>query len=863
MDKAIDISTAALANPPKELSDLDLAQITSPRSTTSTSAAATTPDAALQAPHSNGAHDNAVVGKGLDAKLQVVDENQRFTTSLDKHMQGWNLAHAGFNYDVVAVFGSQSTGKSTLLNKLFGTRFDVMSETERRQTTKGIWMSKGQDMDVLVMDVEGTDGRERGEDQDFERKSALFSMAVAEVLIVNIWEHQVGLYQGANMGLLKTVFEVNLGLFLAAKQKGKDSSANSQDKTLLLFVIRDHIGATPLANLRATLSADLNRLWDGLSKPAGLESSTIETFFDLDFVALPHKLLQPEKFDESVLELRKRFVKPAAATGATGGTGSEDYVFKSKYHKRIPADGISTYMRTIWDAVVSNKDLDLPTQQELLAQFRCGEIASQAFELFSTRLEAFPAAPGAGKIDSMLGPSMRSAIEASLELYDRDASRYHSSVYGRQRSELVGKLHAALHPLFVSHLKNLHKLVLRQFRLEVEQAIKSEGYDFALVVGEAKRKAEKVFEDEAKKVVLEESGWNVDEARATLEEDMEHVAELLRKEETRKMVAVIERNIKRQMSDVVELALNKPSDDMWDKVLIAFKAALAKAEEAYLKKATSFKCTEEEKEAALNLLRRRSWLALRSKIDEHTAEAPMLVKLKLVFEDKFRYDDEGVPRVWKPEDDIDLIFRKAKESVLELIPLYAEIKPADRANAFELPSSAGSTGLIDPAAASADEDFDFAESLQLLSPSAQAALSTRFRREADAYYIEAKRSMVASRAQIPYWIYGVLVILGWNEFVAVLRSPVYFTMLLFVATAAYITWTLNMTGPALAVARGVSNEVIRTVNEQIHNYFQSQSVDAHAARQHAQREPIAVPARNASSAPEEYELSEKRRDKAE
>lgn len=41
------------------------------------------------------------------------------------------------------------------------------------------------------------------------------------------------------------------------------------------------------------------------------------------------------------------------------------------------------------------------------------------------------------------------------------------------------------------------------------------------------------------------------------------------------------------MSDVVELALNTPTADMWDKVLVAFKAALAKAEEAYLKKATS------------------------------------------------------------------------------------------------------------------------------------------------------------------------------------------------------------------------------------------------------------------------------------
>ena len=100
-----------------------------------------------------------------------------------------------------------------------------MSESDRKQTTKGIWMSRNKRDhadgptrkmadNILVMDVEGTDGRERGEDQDFERKSALFALATSEVLIVNIWEHQVGLYQGANMGLLKVVFEVNLELFL-------------------------------------------------------------------------------------------------------------------------------------------------------------------------------------------------------------------------------------------------------------------------------------------------------------------------------------------------------------------------------------------------------------------------------------------------------------------------------------------------------------------------------------------------------------------------------------------------------------------------------------------------------------------------
>jgi hypothetical protein len=124
-----------------------------------------------------------------------------------------------------------------------------MSETERRQTTKGIWMSKNKREgaagpedhsmadNILVMDVEGTDGRERGEDQDFERKSALFALATSEVLIVNIWEHQVGLYQGANMGLLKTVFEVNMQLFLKDKQWVLDF--------LELILVTDVSGLTP------------------------------------------------------------------------------------------------------------------------------------------------------------------------------------------------------------------------------------------------------------------------------------------------------------------------------------------------------------------------------------------------------------------------------------------------------------------------------------------------------------------------------------------------------------------------------------------------------------------------------------------
>ena len=294
------------------------------------------------------------------------------------------MSKLGFDYNILAVFGSQSTGKSTLLNRLFATRFDVMSDAERRQTTKGIWCAKDPERPLLIMDVEGADGRERGEQQDFERKTALFCISVAEVVIVNMWEHQVGLYQGANMGLLKTVFEVNLQLF---QQRGSP-------KTLLFFVIRDYIGVTPFANLRRTLEEDLKKLWGTINKPKGLENTRITDFFDLDFTPLAHKYNKPEDFEEDCKKLALRF------------RSKEDsgYLFQPEYHKHIPADGFPKYAEDVWATIVSNRDLDLPTQQELLAQFRCDEIMSQVWsEDFVAGIKSVQEAVEKGQVVSELG----------------------------------------------------------------------------------------------------------------------------------------------------------------------------------------------------------------------------------------------------------------------------------------------------------------------------------------------------------------------------------------------------------------------------------------------------------------------------
>lgn len=71
--------------------------------------------------------------------------------------------------------------------------------------------------------------------------------------------------------------------------------------------------------------------------------------------------------------------------------------------------------------------------------------------------------------------------------------------------------------------------------------------------------------------------------------------------------------------------------------------------------------------SSLAALRKRAWQVLRDKIDEQTADPVILSKLRGHFEEKFRYDEHNVPRVWKPDDDIDGAFKKAKDQVCFLI----------------------------------------------------------------------------------------------------------------------------------------------------------------------------------------------------
>ncbi|GME44741.1 Root hair defective 3 GTP-binding protein [Neofusicoccum parvum] len=771
--------------------------------------------------------------------VQVIDENKEFNQNLTNYLAIEKVIPAGFNYHLISVFGSQSTGKSTLLNHLFKTSFGVMSENERRQTTKGIWMSKNKRENqgektmadnILVMDVEGTDGRERGEDQDFERKSALFALATSEVLIVNIWEHQVGLYQGANMGLLKTVFEVNLQLFV------KDSK--NTPRSLLFFVIRDHIGNTPLANLKNTLLQDMSRIWSTLSKPKGLENSKIEDYFDFAFATLPHKILQPEKFVEDVEKLSTRF-REGYKDPKTAGLLDEEAqpVFLPEYHRRIPADGFPTYADGVWESIVNNKDLDLPTQQELLAQFRCDEIAREVLVAFDEKItpledkQAEGVRSGNPTVLPGLGAAMNDARIAILKDFETNASRYHKGVYARKSKELAGKIDTRLKALFSGQLSAAHKAGVHEFSESVSAAVKSgqkkgNNYDFAEIVTSEKKKALTKFEEQAKAVAVDGAPWSDSAQQFNLyKKDLDEVSSRLRKEEMRRLATRVERWVRSRLNESVGLEFNKLG--IW----AVFTETVSQAEKRFTERASSFDASPEEVEVGLWRLRRKSWGCLRAKLDEEVMEGNILLKLRENFEDKFRYDDDGVPRIWRPTDDIEGIYTRARESTVTLIPLLSRFRLAATSAPPPLDAWIGAApATVTPAdeedltpigGVDEEEGKSLEEEMTVLSDAKQADLTVRFKKTADGVYVEAKRGALGGITQVPLYFYGLLLALGWNEIWAVLRNPLYFIFMILLAVAGYVTYTLNLWGPMLRMSNAASQQAVEMFKERLREFLES------------------------------------------
>ncbi|KAL6005921.1 Cell wall protein rhd3 [Asimina triloba] len=628
--------------------------------------------------------------------------------------------------------------KSTLLNHLFGTNFREMDAFKgRSQTTKGVWLAKCVDIEpcTLVMDLEGTDGRERGEDDTaFEKQSALFALAVSDIVLINMWCHDIGREQAANKPLLKTVFQ------------------------------------TPLENLEPILREDIQKV---------------------EVVALSSFEEKEEQFKEQVASLKQRFFHSIAPGGLAGDRRGA-----------VPASGFAFSAQQIWMTIKENKDLDLPAHKVMVATVRCEEIANEKYSNLTANEEwlqleeAVQSRPVPG-----LGKNLSRILADCLSEYDTEAIYFDEGVRNAKRNQLESKILQLVHPAYQAMLGHLRSRTLENFKEAFDKAL-NRGEAFAIAACDCTQSNMSVFDEGCSDISIEVANWDPSKVRDKLRRDIDAHVSAVRAAKFSELNAKYEEQLNGALVAPVEALLDAAGDDTWPSIKSLLKRETEKATSGLSSALSGFDIDQATFDKMLTKLENYARNVVETKAREEAGR--VLIRMK------DSHDADSMPRVWTGKEDIRAITKTARSASLKLLSVMAAIRLDDNADNIDKtlsltlgePGSSGVTNRsvtsLDPLASSTWEEVPATKTL--ITPVQCKSLWRQFKTETEYSVTQAMAAQEANQRNNnwlpPPWAMLAIVVLGFNEFMTLLRNPLYLGVI----------FVLYLLGKALWVQLDISGE---------------------------------------------------------
>lgn len=408
---------------------------------------------------------------------------------------------------IVSVLGAQASGKSTLLNHVLGTEFSVAARgVVGSATTKGVAAAKAADSPLVVaLDVEGSDSRERGRaGRVFQARCAGLVASVSDVILLNLWYHDVGRLDATGYTLLEAVFAE------AVKIAAPDPNCF---KTALVFVIRDIDDDADVPQLEKLLMDDAADLY---ASCAGVSAVPIDDLFEFSVVALPHMRHHTDEFQNACATLGARITNRE----------DPDFLGKTEFSKSIPADGCGTFTHSLWESLYTTArsapntgaSAGLEGGEPLLAAYRCDEAFSEALQEASTKMADFShqTLDDGEKIESF-GAKSAEIMNNALSAYDDSTQEFvDESIQSRKRRELEAIIDTSQHAIFMKQVQVLRENALAHFKSAT--ASDDMPSDFAFYT------ADSLFQREVEDSKRPGSGWNANQERSDLQNMMQEIS---------------------------------------------------------------------------------------------------------------------------------------------------------------------------------------------------------------------------------------------------------------------------------------------------------------------------------------------------
>ena len=632
------------------------------------------------------------------------------------------------------------------------------SSVRRGQTTKGVWVAADYKSKVFIIDCEGTDSKSRTEEDrgKFEHSSSLFALAMSDILIINMWTSDVGRYTASNYGVLKIVFEMNLKLF---EQKTA--------KKIIIFLRDFDPSRNRKDKIESLILEDIHKIWKEIKIPEKFAGKGPENFFSFEFITLPHLIYKKDDFNKEIEDLRKRLDK-----------NNQNYFFNNLSSiKNVPADGLKQYVNQIWKDILNDKDLNIPSQREMLANYRCTEIKNKILlshdkefkDLYKSSLEK--------NIENIKDTFIDIKNRICTE-YEKQACNYEEKVYKNFYNQLIEQISQKLYLCFLNQTKRLIPLIQKFMREELQKkllTIDDNNDDYMTIATNLKKK----YLDQLLKQLETKRGfdsWKISEKEFS--NLFDEIIEEQKKKALNKLKSSTIEKLRTICEQLFNISLENYSKEknFWkdfnENYLSHFCSKMLPLR-IYLRE--NFNCKNEEIIEILREIEQKIFNDTKKNIARNMRD----VSGKIIeqFKRKFCYEkstDYQEQKNWEryEELEIDFDFKKLRE---EYLPIFDQLKffelMKDILSVIKFEQLPDKISLETEECQKIVEQYSKNNNFEILLKQGDIlTLRKKFEMGISDILEDVKRKKEGFKMNIPYWFYALLIFFGYDDVFKLLKS---------------------------------------------------------------------------------------------
>lgn len=561
--------------------------------------------------------------------------------------------------------------------------------------------------------------------------------------------------------------------------------------------------------LEPILREDVRKIWDGVPKPDKHKDTPLTEFFNVDVTALSNYEEKEEQFKLQVAELRERFQNSIAPGGLAGDRRGV-----------VPATGFPFSTQEIWRVIKENKDLDLPAHKVMVATVRCEEIAHEKLKGLLDD-EEWRSLEEKAKNDVVVGfgKFVNDVVEKFLQAYNMEAAFFDEGVRTSKQNFLTSRILDVVQPSYQLVIGHHRAKVLNSFKMSLDTNLESHSDEgFANIVRWCSKAALLEFERGCADAEVARSGWDSSKAKEKLLRDIDTHAQTKRKEKLAEVVSMFENKLEAALDEPTASLLDAAAPDTW--------SAISRLMEAEVKDATSrlsdaivgFEPSKEEETKMRDFLSKFGRGVVEKKSKEEASQA--IIRMKQRFINVFGHEADNMPRIWGEEHDVRAITRDARSSSLKLLSVLAAIRlDEDSQKSDSIESSlkpllgdqpetalqrtisrtvSGNNTAIVRGQSSALHALSVAmwpgvsSNDTLITPVQCKSIWRQFQAETEYTISQAMAAQEAAKRNKswlpPPWALMAMGVLGFNEFMALLRNPFYLVLIFIAYLVGKAVW---------------------------------------------------------------------------